>query len=59
MSTDYKLLYGSIFSYINKKCSCKIETTYTAEGKQIQNLRIREISDAYIHFAYKPEYGLF
>ena len=59
MSTDDKLLSGSIFSFINKKCSCKIETTYTAEGKQIQNLRIREISDAYIHFAYKPEYGLF
>ena len=59
MSMDDKSLSGNIFSFVNKRCSCKIETTYTAEGTPIQKLRIREIPDDDIHFAYKPEYGLF
>lgn len=58
MSMDILSLYGNLFTFNGRKCNCKIETFYTPEGTEKHRLRIREISDANIRFAFMPEQGL-
>ena len=58
MASDILSLSGNLFTFNGKKCECKIETTYTQEGAEIKRLRIREIPNANIRFAYMPGQGL-
>ena len=58
MSIDTLSLSGNLFTFNGRKCECKIETFYTPDGIETHRLRIREISDSNIRFAYTPEHGL-
>lgn len=58
MTMDILSLSGNLFTFNGRKCNCKIETSYTPEGIEKHRLRIREISDANIRFAFTPKQGL-
>ena len=48
---------GNMFVFDNPCCDCRVETTYTEDGKKEHTFRIKRIDGSY-KYAYAPIYGL-
>lgn len=49
---------GNLFSYTNRKCDCKITTTYDANGNEQHSILVKRINSGGYLYAYAPVDGL-
>ena len=49
---------GNLFSYTNRKCDCKITTTYDANGNEQHSILVKRMNSGGYLYAYAPVDGL-